>query len=82
VLEGEFWQIEQPTPGTPPCQDNGGLEAKDGADPPAPKISPSSPSVSTNVIPIASPTEPTEPVTEDGHTDSPTDSPTDEEPEF
>jgi hypothetical protein len=53
VIEGQFKQIEQGTPGTPPGQDNGGLEAKDGADPPPPKKSKPAPSVSTNVIPIA-----------------------------
>jgi hypothetical protein len=76
VIEGQFKQIDQGTPGTPPGQDNGGLEAKDGADPPTPKKSKPAPSVSTNVIPIA---KPTEPVTEDGHTDE---GHTDAEPEF
>jgi hypothetical protein len=80
VIEGEFKKIEQPTPGTPPGGKDGGLEAKDGADPSTPNFSKDKPSVSTNVIPIAKPATPDAepPTTEDGHTDSTTE----EEPEF
>ena len=84
AIEGQVVN-ETATPGTPPGQENGGLEAKNGPDPSPPKISDPKLSVTTNAIEVgqADPLEDTPVDTPLASEQDTADDPrTDDKPEF